>query len=93
MKIFNRIKSALKRAIGAFTPQIVAFTLQMLTLIGWVVCITNRSAVGVDSPEWGHWNDATFVHLYISWLFTFAVVILGVTHWGRTKFKHYYAED
>lgn len=67
------------------TLQAIFFFIQMLVVIGWVVCITQ-----------GNINAAT-THVMLSWICTILVLIAGATKFGSTplfpKFITYDAED
>lgn len=79
-----------------YTLQGLLLTFQMLVAIGCVVCVClARSAA---TPELAlEYNGAANVHVALSWLCTFAILIAGATKFGTTpffpKFIAYDAED
>ena len=79
MNIKNAINKGIKRLYEDATPQGIAFFIQVLVVIGWLVCTI------MDSIHPGtHWRHATMVHLDINFIVCIVVVILGFTKFGRT---------
>lgn len=78
------------------TLQGLLLFIQILVAVGCLVCIhLGRTA---STPELvNHYTEAANVHVVISWILTFAIIIIGGTKFGSSpffpKFITYDAED
>lgn len=67
------------------TLQGLLLFIQILVAVGCLVCVhLGRTA---STPELvNHYTEAANVHVVISWILTFAIIIIGGTKFGSTPF-------
>lgn len=79
-----------------YTLQGIFLTLQLIVVVGWIVCM--MSSLHASTPELAeHYKNAAITHVDLSCACTFFVILFGLTKFGTTpffpKFIAYDAED
>ena len=92
----NFVNKAVLWLYKNITLQGLLLFIQILVVVGCLVCVhLGRTAL---TPELvNHYTEAANVHVVISWILTFAIIIIGGTKFGSSpffpKFITYDAED
>lgn len=90
------VNTAVKWLYDHVTLQGLILILQIFVAIGCLVCVSKERAA--TTPEMiDYYASAANVHVMLSWICTFAILIAGATRFGSTplfpKFIAYDAED
>lgn len=79
------VKSAIKWCYEHCTLQGLLFTIQLIVVIGWVVCLWQSLHAG--TPELTkYYRGAAITHVDLSWVCTFFILLSGFFKFGRTQF-------
>lgn len=82
MNIKNSVKTGINRLYERTTLRGFFFFLQVLVVIGWVVCLTMAD---LQPTLDNHWMEAARVHCDICIALCLCVVTLNFTKFGRMK--------
>lgn len=90
------LNTVIKWLYDHVTLQGLILIFQIFVAIGCLVCVSKGRAA--TTPEMiDHYSNAANVHVMLSWICTFAILIAGATRFGSTpffpKFIAYDAED